>query len=42
MNNVLKDLISNTMEVYVHDLVIKLAITKNHSQHIEKVFPKVW
>ena len=38
VNEVFKDLIENTIEVYVDDMLIKIVQRTNHLQHLNKAF----
>ena len=38
VNKVFKDLIGNTMEVYVDDMLVKSVLRIDHLQHLDKAF----
>ena len=38
VNKVFKDLIGNTMELYVNDMLVKSVQRANHLQHLDKAF----
>lgn len=42
MTKIFKPLISRTMEVYIHDIVVKSRTRSKHTQYVEKTFCLIW